>query len=386
VSERQIHPAAEIFPLMDERALSDLCADIAEHGLREPIWLHADGSIIDGRNRWLACQRLGIDPQFRTWDGDGSLVSFVVSLNLHRRHLDESQRAIVAARIATLEHGDNQHRSIDLPSVSQSDAAELLNVSVPSLKRAKQVIDRGAPELVQAVERGDVAVSTAADIADLELEEQREVVARGEKEILQAAKQIRARKQEVRRQERVEKLVEISRGNTELAADVTYPVIYADPPWRYEHVETESRAIENQYPTMNLDEICALPVNDAATSDAILFMWATSPKLAEAMRVLEAWGFNYRTSMVWVKDRIGMGYYARQRHELLLIATKGTPPVPAPSDRLDSVIEAPLGAHSAKPVEFYERIERMYPTLPKIELFCRSPREGWAAWGNQAAA
>lgn len=188
-----------------------------------------------------------------------------------------------------------------------------------------------------------------------------------------------------RRTERIEKLATIAKGNTELATDVKYPVIYADPPWRYEHVKTESRAIENQYPTMALDEICALPLGDVTTDDALLFLWATSPKLAEALRVVESWGFTYRTSMVWVKDQIGMGYYARQRHELLLIATKGEPPVPAPEDRPDTVVTAPRGEHSEKPDIFYRVIERMYPTLPRLELFAREAREGWDRWGNQAA-
>jgi N6-adenosine-specific RNA methylase IME4 len=149
-------------------------------------------------------------------------------------------------------------------------------------------------------------------------------------------------------------------------------------------VKTESRAIENQYPTMTHDELVALQVCQQATDDAVLFMWATSPKLAEAMALLEAWGFTYRTCMVWVKDQIGMGYYARQRHELLLVATTGTPPTPEPANRPDSVIEAPRTKHSEKPDAFYVAIERMYPDLPKLELFARAPREGWARWGNQA--
>lgn len=193
------------------------------------------------------------------------------------------------------------------------------------------------------------------------------------------------RKAEARRQARLAAIELAARGNSPLAAAIRYPVIYADPPWQYEHVKTESRAIENQYPTMALEDICALPLDTVTTDDALLFLWATSPKLAEALQVLEAWGFTYRTSMVWVKDQIGMGYYARQRHELLLIATKGEPPVPAPADRPDSVVTAPRGAHSAKPEIVYALIERMYPTLPRLELFARQAREGWDRWGNQAA-
>lgn len=211
-----------------------------------------------------------------------------------------------------------------------------------------------------------------------------EKVKRGEMTVVEAAKEIRQAKTEQRREERLEKIVEISQGNTELKTDIRYPVLYADPPWRYEHAESDSRAIENQYPTMALDDICALPVSDLATPDAILFLWATSPKLAESMKVIESWGFTYRTCAVWDKQKIGMGYYFRQRHELLLVATRGSIPTPAPGDRAASVIAEPREEHSAKPAKFAELIESMYPTLPRIELFCRSPREGWAVWGNQS--
>ena len=189
-----------------------------------------------------------------------------------------------------------------------------------------------------------------------------------------------------RERRRQERLAEIAKNNRPLdTGGQLYPVIYADPPWLYDFTLSETRAIENHYPTMTLDEICALPVSGVAASDAVLFLWATSPKLPEAFRVLEAWGFTYKTCMVWVKDKIGMGYYARQKHELLLIATRGNIPTPAPSDRPPSVIEATRLEHSAKPIEFYEAIERMYPTLERLELFSRSPRHGWAVWGNQAA-
>lgn len=207
-------------------------------------------------------------------------------------------------------------------------------------------------------------------------------VVAGEADILEAAKQIRDAKAQTRRAERVEALNKIEEGNAPMPVG-SYHVIYADPPWRYEHVKTASRAIENHYPTMTLEDICALPVGNLAHEDAVLFMWATSPKLAESMRVITDWGFTYRTCLVWVKDRIGMGYYARQRHELLLVAARGSLPVPEPATRRDSVITAPRDEHSAKPDEAYEAIEAMYPGISRIELFCRRPRDGWSAWGNQ---
>ena len=166
-----------------------------------------------------------------------------------------------------------------------------------------------------------------------------------------------------------------------------FPLLLADPPWRYENppMGGSNRSIENQYPTRSLDDICALPIVQIAADDALLYMWATAPKLAECLAVIDAWGFTYRTNVVWVKDKIGMGYHARSQHELLLIAKRGELPPPLPEDRESSVIFADRGRHSEKPVAFYELIERWYPTLPKLELFQREAREGWTGWGNQLA-
>jgi N6-adenosine-specific RNA methylase IME4 len=102
------------------------------------------------------------------------------------------------------------------------------------------------------------------------------------------------------------------------------------------------------------------------------------------MQVMDSWGFTYRTCMVWVKDKIGMGYYARQKHELLLIGSRGSLPVPEPQNRPQSVVEAPRTEHSRKPDTFYDIIETMYPEYNKIELFSRERRDQWDCWGNQA--
>lgn len=379
----KFHPLSELFPLMQGREFDELVADIKAHGLREPITT-LDGMILDGRNRWRACEAAGAEPRTCEYHGEDPL-GWVISLNLHRRHLDESQRAMVAAKIATLPKGANQHTApANLPT--QPEAAALLNVSERTVRSARRVLDRGSGELVSAVESGRVSVSAAADVTEFPKPRQSEIVARGEREILQAAKQIRSQRAETLREERVQKIAAMADPSPALDTVQRYPVIYADPPWRYEHAESVTREIENHYPTMTLDDICAMPVAALATDDAALFLWATSPKLAEALRVVEAWGFSYRTCAVWHKPQIGMGYYFRQQHELLLIATRGDMPAPPPAARPGSVVTVDRGRHSTKPAEFAEIIERMYPTLPRIELFCRSPRAGWAVWGNQSAA
>ena len=150
-------------------------------------------------------------------------------------------------------------------------------------------------------------------------------------------------------------------------------------------MKTESRAIENQYPTMSLDEVCGLgpQIAEDRTDDCVLFLWVTTPKCVEAVQVLDAWGFTYRTGAVWDKQKIGMGYYVRQRSEMLFIGAKGKITTPPPEARPDSIISYPRRKHSQKPDEVYEIIEKMYPGLPKVELFARNEREGWDAWGNE---
>jgi hypothetical protein len=194
----------------------------------------------------------------------------------------------------------------------------MLNVSVPSIQRATVVRDHGVKELQDRVASGKTAPSTAADVARLPEPEQHEIVAKGEREILEAAKRIRAGRAEFRRAERLEKIETISRGNTPFLTPRKYPVIYADPPWRYENppMGGTNRSIENHYPTMTLEEICALPVADIAAEHSILYLWATAPKLIECMKVIEAWGFDYRTNMVCVKDKIGMGCHAHNHRNL----------------------------------------------------------------------
>lgn len=152
-----------------------------------------DGRIIDGRNRYLACIEAGVEPHFRTWNGEGSLIGYVVSLNLHRRHLDESQRAMVGARIRPLFEEEarqkqkggqggallcaNLHKANE-EIHSNTKAAEAVNVSPRSVASASKVLEQGSPELVEAVERGEVAVSTAAVLAEAPKEEQKEIVDR----------------------------------------------------------------------------------------------------------------------------------------------------------------------------------------------------------------
>lgn len=384
------HEYANLFPMMEGRAYRELVEDVEVNGVREPI-VFLDGKILDGRNRYMAARELGAEYPRIEFRGDDPL-AYVVSLNLKRRHLSESQRSMVAARLARMPNGGDRSEQHRANLHSASSAAEMLNVSERSVKTAKTVEREGSPELVEAVERGSVSVNAAADIATLPKPEQAEIVAKGEKEILEQAKRIRAEKSEAKRAEKIARTQEIAAQNKSLpVGERKYSVIYADPPWSFDvwSGAGKDRAAENHYPTMTQAEIEALPVADMAADDCALFMWAVMPQLPEALSVIEAWGFEYKTcAFVWVKTTrdgerpaTGMGYWTRANAEVCLLATRGTPA------RLNAdvhqVVMTPRMEHSRKPDDVAERIERLVPG-PYLEMFCRRSRDGWDAWGNQA--
>ena len=159
-----------------------------------------------------------------------------------------------------------------------------------------------------------------------------------------------------------------------------YDIIYADPPWRYTFA-VENRKIENHYPTMEVLEICNVQVPSAENS--ILFLWGTAPKLLEALEVMKAWGFEYKTNAVWDKKRIGMGYYFRGQHEHLLVGIKGEFIPPEVNFRNSSIYREKRTEHSVKPAFFRTWIAEAYPLQSKLEMFARERIEGWDAWGNE---
>ncbi len=165
-----------------------------------------------------------------------------------------------------------------------------------------------------------------------------------------------------------------------------YRVLYADSPWQYNDerrgLNGYSAAVDH-FPTMSLQEICELPIEDIAHDNSVLFLWTTSPLIGDAFQVVEAWGFEYKANCVWNKATHNVGHYFSVHHEHLLLCTRGscTPDTPKQHNSVQCIERA---EHSRKPAEFYSLIESMYTTGPYIELFARQPRWGWEAWGNEA--
>lgn len=349
-----------LIPPLTAAEREQLERNLLQDGCLDPL-ITWQGVLLDGHNRHEICKAhsLPFGVKEVTLPDRDAAREWIILHQFGRRHLQPYQRAELALVLEPLlaaqarermESGRNQYSpgaTLHEGSGRTTEAlGKLAGLGARTIDKAREIRDR-APEPVKAQLRtGEITINRAY----LEL-----------RRVTAEAKPV-----------------------PEFVAG-TFGVLYADPPWRYDFSADTSDRIETHYPTMDLAAICSLPVEDIAAEHCVLFLWATSPKLPEALQVVNAWGFTYRTCMVWVKDSIGLGYYARQRHELLLIATKGKPGVPPPPARPDSVIEAPRGAHSAKPAGVYGLIEAMYPNAPKVELFSRGQRPGWTVWGNDVA-
>lgn len=203
----EIHPTASIFPMMTDEALNELGHDIQEHGLRDPIVMH-EGRVIDGRNRLEGCHRAGVEPTFVDWTGSGSVVSWIISVNVHRRHLTDRQRAVIAAKVAQELEAEAKSRSTQNlrnswdpvegldpgprgEGKSAATAAKLLNVSRDATNKAARIAKSGSEELVKAVTHGKVSLDAAATVSELPKTQQRKLVEKGEEA---AAKKIREAK------------------------------------------------------------------------------------------------------------------------------------------------------------------------------------------------
>jgi len=335
-----------------------LLADVGERGILTALDVTSAGVVLDGRHRLRAAQELGLPelPVRRVAVEDELAYMLLAAIN--RRHLSPSQRAALTVELGEIQRlraarqaGRAKRKRANgatLPAATgrpRDLAARIAGVSPRTLQDALTVYEED-PDLFARVRRGELPAHRAAKL--------------------------------VRRQRRLRALP----AAPPLPRD-HFELIYADPPWRSTNPSSEWSP-EQHYPTLSVAEIKALPV--PAAEHAVLFLWAVSSQLPQALAVMQAWGFEYRTSLVWVKPAIGMGIWVRHRHELLLIGRRGGFPAPDEADRPDSVLEAPRGRHSEKPACVYELIERMYPQASKLELFARGQRPGWSAWGNEVEA
>lgn len=400
---------------LHQETVDGLVTSFKEVGLLNPItvWRPKDGQVtlVAGGHRLAAAHQLEWEsiPCYVILDGEGpdSVDAKIAEIdeNLIRSDLSPAERADFTYRrkqLHEIKHPETLHGGKGgwTKRTKLEVAKTATSRSKPAERFTKDVSNKtGRPERTVQLDaaRGKNLSGVLSSIIGTSLDKGEELDALGklspekQKELAESAKSGNkvSAKTELKKEKRAEKEVDLAQKIADLP-DEKYGVILADPEWKFKVYSEETgmdRSADNHYPTSALEEIKARDVGSIAADHCVLFLWATVPMLPQALEVMEAWGFEYKSHVAWAKDRVGTGYWFRNKHELLLVGTKGSPPAPAPGLQWPSLIEAPVGEHSAKPEVFLELIESYFPNLPRIELNRRGlPREGWSGWGLECEA
>ncbi len=356
----KVHPVAELFPMMGEAELASLAADIKQHGLLNPITVDREDRILDGRNRMRACEQAGVKLVTEIFAGADPL-SFIISQNLHRRHLTVSQRAAIADHLAMMSHGGDR-KSEEIKSqkcelISREDAAAKMRVSPRALDQARSIRVR-APEVAKKVESGEITLA-------------------------EATRELKERGRQAKRTADAAKVEHAETPEDIIVTGAHFTTIVIDPPWDWGDegdVDQLGRA-KPTYATMPMEELLDLPIGDLAASDAHLYLWITNRSLPKGFNLLDKWGFRYITCLTWCKPGIGMGNHFRGSTEHILFGIRGS--LPLNRKDVGTWFQAPRGKeHSAKPEAFYELVESCSPG-PYLDMFSRRERKGWKCWGNK---
>lgn len=380
--EREIVVDSEfksLIPPLTSDEYSGLEESILAEGCRDALVLWGD-TLIDGHNRYEICSRHGIP--FRTiqkdFDSRDEVIEWIILNQFGRRNLPAYERARLALRLksffaekAKINQRGGQggillsQKSVEAKSVdTQKELAKVAGVSHDTIAKVEKIEKAATPELKEQIRNGELSINQAYQTVRRE-EKKREV------------------------QLRIDEYASEQTGVIDITAtERKYNIVYADPPWQYWESGNNNQSLH--YTTMTIDEICDLPVKDITDDDCILFMWVTYPILDQAFRVIESWGFKYSTAaFVWVKKNkqkdtpfVGCGAWTRANSELCLLATKGN--VMRLDASVSQVVESPIEEHSKKPDIVRDLITKLVGELPRVELFCRNPAEGWDVWGNEA--
>lgn len=390
-----------------EDAVVELTASIQQVGLINPITIWRPNGrvvphLISGAHRLEVARRLGWETiPCCTIAGDTDRAVLIeIDENLARGELSAAERAIhIAKRKEVYERLHPETKQGGAPGkagggkkpAKDANLAPLASFKADTAAKTGRSRTDVARDATRAKNIPQIAecIGTSLDqgdeldaLAKLPPEQQGQLIAKAKTGKKTSAKP--EAKRVVRMAKEAMLAVKTERAAQTLGA-AQYAVIYADPPWRlepYSRVTGMDRTADNHYPTLTIEDIKA--IQPPAAKDCVLFLWTTAPMQREAHAVLDAWGFTYKSQVIWAKDRVGTGYWFRNRHEVLMVATRGDIPAPAPGDQYESVIQAPVGRHSEKPIAFAEMIEELFPNNRLLEMFARTPRAGWDSWGNEA--
>jgi N6-adenosine-specific RNA methylase IME4 len=355
----RLHEQAALVPEHSAAQYAGLRSSIEKLGIHVPLDVTEDDVVLDGRARLAVARELRHEHVPVRVVAPDDCVAYIVQAAMERRHLTQSQRAALAVRYADYQALRDEGRARSRANLRQYDS------EVATLPPRGKMRER----LAALAQTSGRTIQDAITVSENDPALFEQVIA-GKIDVAPAARRVKRQRRDA------------GLGSPPALPDGLFEVILADPAWQLGNPDGPY-APENHYLTTPTPAINAMAV--PAADNAVLFLWAVNCLLREALEVMEAWGFEYLTNLVWVKPSIGLGRWARNRHELLLIGRKGSFPAPELEDLPDSVIEAKRGRHSEKPACVYELIERMYPQASKLELFARGKeRPGWRFWGNEA--
>ena len=361
--------------------LQGLADSIAELGQLHPIGVDSNYNLIFGERRIKACELLGRDTVEGSVIHLDSLIKGEFAENEFSKGWTVSERVAILEAIGNFGQGARTDTCQNLGKFNRDEAAARAGLgNKETARQAKKVVDDGSPELIEAVDDGRVSVSAAADVATLPKDEQSEVVAKGEKEILQKAKEIRAEKAKKRREENEE----LKRNTPPPEFVGKYDVLVIDPPWPMQKFERDCRPNQTgelDYPVMQENELAAMDLPLAES--AHVFLWTTHKFLPMALRLFDSWGIKYVCNFVWHKPGGPQPFNLPQYNcEFCLYGRVGAPTF-ADTKSFNTCFEAPRGPHSEKPELFYETLRRVTDGH-RIDIFNRRPIEGFDVWGNES--
>lgn len=376
----------ELIPTLTPEEFKQLEDNCIAEGIREKI-LTWNGYIIDGHNRYEIATKWNLDyeTESKFFKSEDDVKEWMILNQFGRRNLTLYQRTVLALELEGLFKEKAKENLVKAAENTNAVSANLPKAVIETIDTRK--------ELAKVANVGERTISMVKKIEEKAPEEVKEKLRAGEVSINQAYQEIKKEEKkanlEQKKQEYEEKITTVS--ENEFKVDIfntgdSFRVIYADPAWSYNDKQDTPNlgGAAKHYDTMNVKQICELPVKEISEKDSVLFLWVTSPLLEDAFEVINSWGFKYKTSFIWDKVKHNMGHYNSVRHEILLIATKGSC-VPDNKKLYDSVQSIERNDnHSEKPIEFLNIIDDLYTYGNKLEMFCRKiKKENWYGWGNE---
>ncbi len=397
-TDLDLHPMAHLVPDMQPAFYAEFKEDVRIHGIKTPVEVVQDGAkwlVLDGRHRLLAALDIPLaDVPCRVVDLDGEdPVEFMYRAGTQRRDITATQRVIMGTEMSNYRSARDSaaDRKGGRPLTPPKPPQLVAEVSVAQASIHDREVERAKKHIKDAARERESRAVLAKETGISHATVQKVITVLKEAETdAELAKMVPAMKSGTVSVDQAMRLVREKR-KASLAVKLRsvpmpspngpFRVIVVDPPWQYDKRKADiTHRGRNPYPDMTIEEICALPVGALAEPDCILWLWTTNAFMRDAYRCLDAWGFQEKTILTWVKNKLGTGDWLRGQTEHCILAVKGNPMVTLTNQ--STVMHADRREHSRKPDEFYGLVEALCPGT-KLEMFSRAERPSWASWGAE---